>query len=71
MATKKKAKSKVEMVERQMYRVTLPPNFSGPHRQRAGVFVAPGPDGYVGTLTDEQVEAVKADPVLTLRDYKG
>jgi hypothetical protein len=49
------------------YQVTLPKNFVGPQHSRAGVSVLPGPDGYVGELTDDQLKAIKADELFTVK----
>lgn len=48
------------------YKVTLPRTFPANAHRRAGIAVAAGLEGYVGPLTDEQLEAIKADPILTV-----
>jgi hypothetical protein len=53
------------------YQVTLPKNFVGPQHSRAGVSVLPGPDGYVGPLTDDQLKAIKADSLFAVKAVKG
>jgi hypothetical protein len=48
-----------------MYKVTLPREFPYEQRIRAGVVVNKV-HGFEGELTDEQLEAIKADKVLTV-----
>jgi hypothetical protein len=50
-----------------MYKVTLPREFPYEQRIRAGVVVNKV-HGYEGELTDEQLEAVNADQLLTVSE---
>lgn len=51
------------------YRVTLPKTFPYDQRVRAGITVS-RQDGYEGDLTDDQLAAIKADPLLTVTSDK-
>lgn len=53
-----------------IYQVTLPADFITNSRARAGVVVPAGKEGFVGELTDEQLEAIKADGQLTVSEVK-
>lgn len=49
-----------------MYKVTLPREFPYDQRVRAGVVVNKE-HGYEGELDDEQLKAINADPLLTVK----
>lgn len=51
------------------YQVTLAKDFPYAARRRAGITVDAA--GFKGELSDEQVEAIKADPFLTIKDTPG
>lgn len=53
------------------YKVTLPRTFPALAHRRAGIAVAAGLEGYVGPLTQEQLEAIKADPIMTVTNADG
>lgn len=48
------------------YHVRLPKGWPHPQRQRAGIVVLAGEDGYTGPLTKEQLAEIKSDPALTV-----
>lgn len=57
------------MAEKQ-YKVTLPKTFAASRRMRGGVGIPAGREGYVGSLTEEQLEAIEADPQLTVEELE-
>lgn len=51
------------------YELSLKPNFSGPRRRRGDIEIAPGaPTVY--ELNEEQLKAIKADPVIVVKEVK-
>ena len=53
-----------------MYKVTLPREFPYNERIRAGVVINQE-HGYEGELTDEQLEAIQADSLLTVEKVEA
>ncbi|MDR6794731.1 hypothetical protein J2X12_004121 [Pseudarthrobacter oxydans] len=53
-----------------MYKVTLPREFPYNERVRAGVVINKE-HGYEGELTDEQLEAIQADSLLTVEKVEA
>lgn len=60
-----KTESKEATSKEATYKVTLPLNVQQ-RRLRSGIEVPPGPDGYTGPLTAEQLKAVQDDPQLSV-----
>lgn len=53
------------------YRLTLPRDFPQPSRNRGGVSVLAGPEGSVVALDADQLEAINADPLITVEPVKA
>lgn len=53
-----------------MYKVTLPREFPYEQRVRAGIIVNKV-QGFEGELTDDQLEVVKADSILTVQKIQS